>query len=101
MVSLNINSAIREVQTISKLFNNEALDGVLPSIPNINKIGATIFIPLVGLILLCPNCGCSVAGKQPTKQQNEHAKNQIIGAICIIAAIAIVFAIIIAAIAQY
>lgn len=50
---------------------------------------------------MCPNCGCSVAGKQPTKQQNEHAKNQIIGAICIIAAIAIVFAFIIAAIAQY
>lgn len=34
-------------------------------------------------------------------QENEQAKNQIIGAICIIAAIAIVFAIIIAAIAQY
>ena len=50
---------------------------------------------------MCPNCGCSVAGKQPTNQQNKHAKNQIIGAICIIAAIAIVFAIIIAAIAQY
>ena len=62
MVSLNINSAIREVQTISKLFNNEALDGVLPSIPNINKIGATIFIPLVGLILYC-----TMHGKTPRK----------------------------------
>ena len=51
--------------------------------------------------IMCPNCGCSVAGKQPKKQQNEHAKKQIIGAICIIAAIAIVFAFIIAAIAQY
>ena len=26
--------------------------------------------------VMCPKCGCAVAGKQPTKEQNEKAKNQ-------------------------
>lgn len=51
--------------------------------------------------VVCTNCGCAVAGKQPTKQQNEYAKNQAKGAIMIIAAIAIVVFVIVAAIIQY
>ena len=46
--------------------------------------------------IMCPKCGCAVAGKQPTKEQNEHAKNQVKGAILIILAIAIIIATIIA-----
>lgn len=51
--------------------------------------------------IMCPKCGCAVAGKQPTKRQNEYAKNQAKGAIMIIAAIAIVVFVIVAAIIQY
>ena len=40
--------------------------------------------------VMCPKCGCAVAGKQPTKEQNEKAKNQAKGAIFIIAGIAII-----------
>lgn len=51
--------------------------------------------------IMCPKCGCAVAGKQPIKQQNEYAKNQAKGAIMIIAAIAIAVFVIVAAIIQY
>lgn len=51
--------------------------------------------------IMCPKCGCSVGGKQPTKQQDEHARNQAKGAIMIIAAIAIILGAIFAAIIQY
>ena len=40
--------------------------------------------------VICPKCGCAVAGKQPSKQQDEYAKKQAKGAVMIIAAIAIV-----------
>ena len=40
--------------------------------------------------IMCPKCGCAVAGKQPTKEQNEKAKNQAKGAILIIAGVAII-----------
>lgn len=40
--------------------------------------------------VMCPKCGCAVAGKQPTKERNEKAKNQAKGAIFIIAGIAII-----------
>ncbi len=51
--------------------------------------------------IMCPKCGCSVEGKQPSKQQDEHAKSQATGAIMIIAAIALILGAIIAAIIQY
>ena len=50
--------------------------------------------------IMCPKCGCAVAGKQPTKEQNEQAKNQAKGAIMIIAGIGIIIATIIAVIIQ-
>ena len=50
--------------------------------------------------IMCPKCGCAVAGKQPTKEQNEKAKNQAKGAIMIIAGIGIIIATIIAVIIQ-
>lgn len=46
--------------------------------------------------IMCPKCGYAVAGKQPTKAQNEQAKNQVKAAIRIILAIAIIIATIIA-----
>lgn len=51
--------------------------------------------------VVCTNCGCSVEGKQPSKQQDEHAKSQATAAIMIIAAIALILGAIIAAIIQY
>ena len=51
--------------------------------------------------IMCPKCGCAVAGKQPTKAQDEYAKKQAKGAVMIIAAIAIVIFVIVAAIIQY
>lgn len=51
--------------------------------------------------VVCTNCGCAVAGKQPTKQQNEYAKSQAKGAAMIIAAIAIIVFVIVAAVIQY
>ena len=50
--------------------------------------------------IMCPKCGCAVAGKQPTKEQNEKAKNQAKGAIMVIAGIGIIIATIIAVIIQ-
>ena len=50
--------------------------------------------------IMCPKCGCAVAGKQPTKEQNEKAKSQAKGAIMIIAGIGIIIATIIAVIIQ-
>ena len=50
--------------------------------------------------IMCPKCGCAVAGKQPTKEQNEKSKNQAKGAIMIIAGIGIIIATIIAVIIQ-
>lgn len=46
--------------------------------------------------IMCPKCGCAVAGKQPTKEQNEKSKNQAKRAIMIIAGIGIIIATIIA-----
>ena len=42
IISLKITNAIIEVQTISKLFNNDALDDELSNEPNINNIGTII-----------------------------------------------------------
>ncbi len=39
--------------------------------------------------VMCPKCGCAVAGKQPTKEQNEKAKNQATRAILFVAGIGI------------
>lgn len=50
--------------------------------------------------IMCPKCGCAVAGKQPTKEQNEKSKNQAKRAIMIIAGIGIIIATIIAVIIQ-
>ena len=50
--------------------------------------------------IMCPKCGCAVAGKQSTKEQNEKAKNQAKGAIMVIAGIGIIIATIIAVIIQ-
>ena len=50
--------------------------------------------------IMCPKCGCAVAGKQPTKEQNEKSKNQAKSAIMIIAGIGIIIATIIAVIIQ-
>ena len=50
--------------------------------------------------IMCPKCGCAVAGKQPTKEQNEKSINQAKRAIMIIAGIGIIIATIIAAIIQ-
>ncbi len=51
--------------------------------------------------VMCPKCGCEVAMKKPSKQENEKAKNQVVGAICIIAAAAIVVLTIVLACMQY
>ena len=40
--SLNTNNAIRDVQTISKLFSKDALEDALSSNPNISNMGAAI-----------------------------------------------------------
>ena len=50
--------------------------------------------------IMCPKCGCGVAGKQPTKEQTEKSKSQAKGAIMIIAGIGIIIATIIAVIIQ-
>ena len=50
--------------------------------------------------IMCPKCGCAVAGKHPTKEQNEKSKNQAKGAIMIIAGFGIIIATIIAVIIQ-
>ena len=50
--------------------------------------------------IMCPKCGCAVAGKQPTKEQNEKSKNQAKSAIMIIVGIGIIIATIIAVIIQ-
>lgn len=42
MIPLKISNAIKNVQTILKLFNYEALETALSNNPNINKIGAII-----------------------------------------------------------
>ena len=39
--------------------------------------------------VMCPKCGCAVASKQPTAEQNKKAKNQLLGVIFIILGVAI------------
>ena len=51
--------------------------------------------------VMCPNCGCAVGGKKPSKEDNEKAKNQVKGAILLIAAAAIVILTIVLACLQY
>ncbi|MBQ7045910.1 MAG: zinc-ribbon domain-containing protein [Clostridia bacterium] len=51
--------------------------------------------------VMCPKCGCTVEGKQPTKEQKEKSKNQAIGAILIIAAVAIVVVTVLLAMSQW
>ncbi len=54
--------------------------------------------------IMCPKCGCAVAGKQPTKEQNAHAKkqdkNMMVATLMFLGAIAIVVFTIIAVTAQ-
>ena len=40
--------------------------------------------------VMCPKCGCNVASKQPSDEENENAKNQAKATVLFIAAIAVV-----------
>lgn len=51
--------------------------------------------------VMCPKCGCTV-GKDPSVQkQDETAKSQAVGAICILAAVALIIVVVLLAISQY
>lgn len=51
--------------------------------------------------VVCPKCGCT-AGKSPSMQkQDEQAKSQAVGAICILGGIAIIVITVLLAISQY
>lgn len=51
--------------------------------------------------VMCPKCGCA-AGKAPSVQkQDEQGKTQAVGAICILAAIALIVIVVLLAISQY
>lgn len=51
--------------------------------------------------VMCPKCGCAAVKSEVDKQQDEHAKNQIKGAIFILAGIAIIVITILVAMSQY
>lgn len=51
--------------------------------------------------VMCPKCGCAAGKSEVDKQQDEHAKSQIKGAICILAGIAIIIITILLAMSQY
>ena len=40
--------------------------------------------------IMCPKCGCVAGQTRSGKQQDEQAKNQVKGAICILAGLAII-----------
>lgn len=50
--------------------------------------------------VMCPKCGCAVAGKQPTAEQKKKAKNQAVGAILIIAGVAVIVGFVLLVLAQ-
>lgn len=51
--------------------------------------------------VMCPKCGCAAGKSETAKQQDEQAKSQVVGAVCILAGIAIIVIVILCAMAQY
>ena len=51
--------------------------------------------------VICPKCGCAAGKSEMDQQQDNHAKNQIKGAIMILAGIAIIVLFVLLAMSQY
>ena len=50
--------------------------------------------------VMCPKCGCSVAGNQMTAEQKKKAKNQAKGVILIIVGVAVIIGFIVLVLLQ-